>query len=135
MILTEQILLIFKNYINTLEFLENLSSLLLAFDLDDIETDGLGKRSAFTNDNSVTFLNIEARRAVSRDIGVALFVTVVFGLVVEVISTDDDSSFHLSRFDNTREDSASDANLGSEGALLIDVVTNNSSLGGLEAKK
>ena len=69
----------------------------------------------------------------SRDVGVALFITVVFGLVVEVISTDDDGSFHLSRFDNTREDSASDANLRSERALLIDVTTDDSSLRGLEA--
>ena len=109
--------------------------MLLTFDLDNIETDGLGKRSAFTNDNSVTSLNFKARRAVSRDVRVTLFVTVIFGLVVEVISTDDDSSFHLSRFNNTREDSASDANLRSEGALLINITTNDSSFRSLEAKK
>ena len=128
----------YKSYsrnLYSLEFLESLNSFFLAFDLDDIETDGLGKRSAFTDDDSVTFLNFEARRAVSRDVGVALLITVVFGLVVEIISTDDDSSFHLSRFNNTSEDSASDRNFRSERTFLIDVSTSNSSLGGLEAKK
>lgn len=40
---------------------------------------------------------------------------------MEVLSSDDDSVGHLSRVDDTVKDSASDRDVASEGALLVDV--------------
>ena len=116
-----------------LELLECLGDLLLALDLDDVEADGLGERSALADDDSVALSHVEARGAVGGDVRVALLVTVVLWLVVEVVSADDDGSFHLGGLDDAREDSASDGDIGGERALLVDVAADDSSLGGLEA--
>ena len=62
----------------------------------------------------------------------ALLVTVVFGLVVEVVSADDDGSFHLGGLDDAGEDSASDGDIRSERALLVDVTADDSGLRSLE---
>lgn len=63
-----------------------------------------------------------------------LLVTVVLGEEVKVITTEDDSALHLVGLDNTLEDTTADRDVGGERALLVNVVTNNSLLGGLEAK-
>lgn len=64
----------------------------------------------------------------------ALLVTVVLGDEVEVLATDDDGALHLGGDDLTSEDAATDGDITSEGALLVDVVALNGLLGGLEAK-
>ncbi len=51
----------------------------------------------------------------------SLFVSVVLGNVVKVISSDNDGSLHFSGDANTLEDSASDGDVAGEGAFLIDV--------------
>jgi hypothetical protein len=65
---------------------------------------------------------------------VALLVTVVLGDEVEVLATDDDGALHLGRDDLASEDTTADRDITGEGALLVDVVTLNGLLGGLEAK-
>ena len=62
----------------------------------------------------------------------SLLESVVLLDVMEVISSQDDGSVHLVGEDNTLEDSASDADIGGEWALVIDVVTFNCSSWGLE---
>ena len=64
----------------------------------------------------------------------ALLVTVVLGDEVEVLATDDDGALHLGGDDLTSEDAATDGDITSEGALLVDVVALNGLLGGLEAE-
>jgi hypothetical protein len=65
---------------------------------------------------------------------VALLITVVLGDKVEVLATDDDGALHLGRDDLSGEDTTTDRDIAGEGALLVDVVTLNGLLGGLEAK-
>jgi hypothetical protein len=50
---------------------------------------------------------------------VTLLVTVVLGDVVEVIPTDDQSTMHLGRDDGACQDTATDGDETSEGALLV----------------
>ncbi len=69
-----------------------------------------------------------------RDIAMPLLVTVVFGHIVKVISSDNNCSLHLGRDHDSLEDLASDGDLAGEWALLIDIVGLDSFLGGLEAK-
>jgi len=65
---------------------------------------------------------------------VALLITVVLGDEVEVLATDDDGALHLGGDDLTIEDAATDGNIASERALLVNVVTLDGLLGGLEAQ-
>ena len=68
------------------------------------------------------------------DVSVSLFVSVVFGDVVEVISSDDDGSVHFGGDDDALEDLATNADVAGEGAFLIDVISFDGFLGSLEAK-
>ena len=65
---------------------------------------------------------------------VALLITVVLGDEVEVLATDDDGALHLGRHDLTSEDAATDGNIAGERALLVNVVSLDGLLGGLEAQ-
>jgi len=64
----------------------------------------------------------------------SLFKSVVLLDEMEVIASDDDGSLHLVGNNNTLEDLASDGNITGEGAFVIDVVSVNGGLGGLETK-
>jgi hypothetical protein len=75
---------------------------------------------------------IESRRNVSRDVLVTLFVTVVLGDVVKVITTNDEGTLHLGGGDNTGKDTTLNVDFTSERTLLIDVSTSLGFLGGLE---
>ena len=70
----------------------------------------------------------------SRHVGVPLLESVVLLDVVQVISSEDDSSSHLVRKNDTLEDSASDRNIRGEWALLVNVRSGEGLLWGLEAK-
>lgn len=110
------------------------ASRLGSLNLDDVESDGLGEGTALTNNDGITLRNAESGRDVSSKSLVTLLVTVVLGEEVEVVTTKDNSALHLVRLDNTLEDTTADRDVGSERALLVNVRTDNSLLGGLEAK-
>ena len=78
-------------------------------------------------------LVIESRRNVGRDVLVTLFVTVVLGDVVKVVTTNNKSTLHLGRDDNTSKDTTLDVDFTNKRTLLVDVGTDLSFLGGLEA--
>jgi hypothetical protein len=82
-----------------------------SLDLDHVETDGLRKRAALTDDHGITFLETETRRAVSSDVLVTLLETVVLLDVVQEITTDDDSALHFGGLDNSLQDTSADADL------------------------
>lgn len=82
-------------------------------------TYSLAQGTALSNGNLVTLLNTEGRGDVSSQVLVALLVTVVLGDVVEVLAADDQSTVHLGRNDSTSQDTATDGDTTSEGALLV----------------
>lgn len=65
---------------------------------------------------------------------VSLLVTVVLLDVVQVLATDDDGAFHLGAHNGTSKDTATNGDVTSEGALLVDVSTGHGFLGGNEAQ-
>jgi hypothetical protein len=71
---------------------------------------------------------------VCSNVGVTLLITLVFLNVMEVISAHNDGSVHLGALNLATKDTAADRDVSSEWALLIDVVTLNSLLGGLETE-
>jgi hypothetical protein len=77
------------------ELLSDVTDNFVGDDLKDVERDGLAKGSALTDDDDVSFLNSEGGGDVYVNILVSLFVSVVLGDVVEVISSDDDCSLHF----------------------------------------
>jgi hypothetical protein len=90
---------------------------------------------ALTDGDDITLLDTnEGGGQVGGDVSVSLLVSAVLADIVKVVTTDDDGSLHLVGDNDTTEDTAADRNTTSEGALLVDVVALNSSLGGLEAK-
>lgn len=76
-------------------------ALSLGVNLDDVEADGLGKGSALADGHDVTLLNTgEGGGAVSGKVLVSLLESVVLLDVVQVVSSDNDGSSHLSRNDD-----------------------------------
>lgn len=84
-----------------LEHTESLLSCLSPLSLmsDDVELDSLGQRTALSNGNNVTLIDIETGTGVSVDGLVTLLETTVLLDVVKVITTDNDSALHLGRDD------------------------------------
>ena len=80
----------------------------------------------------------------SGDVAVSLLITIhqvaheflpsILLDVSEIVTADNDGAFHLSRDDEALQDGATDGNVGSEGALLINVLATNSSLRGLNTE-
>ena len=96
--------------------------------------DGLSEGPALSNDNDISFLDCEGRGAVDGDVSVPLLVPVVFGDVVEVITSDHDGPLHLGGDADALEDLAPDGHIAGEGTFLVDVFALNGFLGGLEAQ-
>lgn len=102
--------------------------------LQDVESNGLGKWSTLTNNNNVTFLDTESWGDVGSNVLVSLLVSVVFLDKVEVVSSDDDSSVHFGGDNSTSQKLTSDGNLTNKWTLLVDVRTFDGRLWGLEAQ-
>ena len=100
----------------------------------NVEMDGFAEGSALSDEDDVTFLDGESRGQVSGDVAVSLFVTVVFGHIVEIVASDHNGALHLGGNDNALENLSSDGDVAGEGALLVDVVGLNGFLGGLEVE-
>ena len=103
-------------------------------DLEDVETDSLGEGSALTDQSDVSDLDVESGGAVGVDVFVSLLVPVVFGDVVQVVTSDDEGSLHLGGEDDALEDTTSDGDVAGEGAFLIDVGALDGFLGGFEVE-
>ena len=84
------------------EGLLGVATVSLGVNLDDVEADGLGKGSALANSHDITLLNTgECWGAVSGQVLVSLLESVVLLDVMQVVSSDNDGSSHLSRNNNT----------------------------------
>jgi hypothetical protein len=73
----------------------------LDFLADDVEADGLGEGAALASSDDITDLDTESGRAVTRHGLMALLEPVVLLDVMQVITSDNDSSGHFSADDNT----------------------------------
>ena len=104
------------------------------FNLKNVETNSLGERAALTDGGDISFLGDEGGGKVGRYVLVTLLVTTVLGDIAKVVSSDDDGTLHLGGEDESLEDTTTDGNITGEGALLVDVLTLDGRLGGLEAK-
>lgn len=102
--------------------------------LQDVESNSLRDRSALPNGNNVTLRDSESRRNVSRQVLVSLLVSVVFGNVVQVFSSDDNGSVHLGGDNSTGQNLTSDGDVTDEWALFVDVGSLNGGLGRLETQ-
>lgn len=116
------------------ELLADVSDDFVGDDLEHIEADGLAEGSALADDHDITLLDGESGRDVDGDVHVPLFVAVVLGDVVEVVPTHNDGSLHLGGDDYGLENTAANADLAGERALLVDVVAFDGFLGRLEAE-
>ena len=115
------------------ECLSNITFNSFLLDSQSVESDSLGDRSALTDGNDITNSSSgESRGKMSGHVLMSLLESVVLLNVVEVISSEDNSSAHLIGEDDTFEDSASDGNWGSERTLVIDVLSGHCLLGSLE---
>ena len=83
------------------------------------QTYSLAERSALANGDLVTLLDTESGRNVGGNVLVALLVTRVLRDEVEVLAADDDGSVHLGGNDGAGQDTATDRDETSEGALLV----------------
>ena len=105
----------------------------LLLNSDNVEFDGLGDWSALANSNDITGSNTrEGWGAVGGQVMMSLLESVILLDVMEVISSEGNSTSHLGTEDDTLEDSTSDGNVGGEWALLVDVLSLDGRLWGLE---
>lgn len=82
-------------------------------------TYSLAQRSALSNGNLVTFLDTESGGNVGSEVLVSLLISGILGDVVEVFTADDESTVHLGGNDGAGQDTTTDGDLASEGALLV----------------
>lgn len=101
---------------------------------ENVESNGLGQRSALANSDNVALLDSESGRNVGSKVLVSLLVSVVLGNVVQVLPSDDDGSVHFGGDNLSGEDLASDGDIANKGTLLVNVVAGDGRLGGLEAE-
>ena len=91
-------------------------------DFKDVEVDGFGEGSAFSDEDDVTFFDCESRGNVSGDVSVSLLVSVVFRNVVKVITSDNNSALHLGGNDDSLQDFSSNRDFRSEGTFFVNIV-------------
>lgn len=103
--------------------------------LNDVKADSLGERTALADGDKITLTHVDkAGRAVDSHVFVSLLKSAVFGDVLQVISAHNDGSLHLSGDNHSLQNTTTNGHVASEGALLVNVHTLGSLLGGLEAK-
>ncbi len=68
------------------------------------------------------------------DVSVSFFISVVFGDVVKIVSSDNDGSLHFCGDANTLEDFTSDGDVAGEWAFFINIGGFDGLLGGSESK-
>lgn len=103
------------------ELFSNIADNVVGDDFQNVEVHSFAESFALPDDDDITFLNAEGGRAVDWNISVPLFVSVVLGNIMKVISADDDSPLHFGGDDDALQNFASDWHVGGEWALLIDV--------------
>ena len=106
----------------------------LHFVSDDIEPDRLGKGTALSEGDNITFLYGKGRRAMSGNVRVTLLETTVLGNVVQVITSDDNCSLHLGGHDNSLHDGTTNRNISGERTLLVNIVSFDSGRGSLNTE-
>ncbi len=94
----------------------------------------LGQRSALSNSDNISFLNSEAWRTVSNDVGMSLLVSIVLLNVVEIVSSDNNSVSHFVRDNHGSKDLSSNAYISSEWAFFVNIVSLNGFFWGFETK-
>ena len=100
-------------------------------DLEHVEADSLGQWPALANNHLITLLHAERGAQVHRHVLVALLVALVFADVVQVVAADDDGALHLCAANSACQDTAADAYVAGERALLVDVVACRRERGGV----
>mmetsp|Transcript_96360 Transcript_96360/g.249202 ORF Transcript_96360/g.249202 Transcript_96360/m.249202 type:complete len:200 (-) Transcript_96360:13-612(-) len=117
-----------------LEHLARVAEDLVLLNLEHVEAHRLGEGAALADRDDVALGHVEARRAVRRQVGVALLEAVELLDVVQVVAADDDGPLHLVRDDHALQDLAADAHVAGERALLVDEAALLGLLGGREAE-
>ena len=79
----------------------------------------LAQRPALPHGNRIAFHDTECGRNMRRDVFMALFITAVFGNVVQVVPADDQRAVHLGGDDGASQDTSTDRDEASEGTLLV----------------
>lgn len=101
---------------------------------DDVETNGLGKRTALSKGYNVSILDREGGGAVGRNILVPLLETTVLLDVMQVVPSNNNCSLHLRRNDLANQNSSTNGDVSSEGALLVHVASLDGSVRSLDSK-
>ena len=105
------------------ELFSNVSVNHLRSHLKDIEVDSLGQRPAFSHQSDISYLDIEGWRTVGSDVSVSFFVSVVFGNVVKIVTSHDDSPLHFSAENDSLKNFSSNSDVAGEGTLFVDVLS------------
>ena len=102
--------------------------------LQHVEMDGFCERSAFSDEDDISFFDCESWGAMGWDVSMSLFISIVFGDIVEIISSHNDCSLHFGGDDDTLQDLASNGDVAGEGTFFIDVVALDGFLWGFEVQ-
>ena len=109
------------------------SSDLLLLNSEHVESHSLGERSALTDGDDVSCFNSEGGGAVGLETCVSLLESLEFFNVMQVVSSNDDSSVHSVREHESLVQLSSDGWWASEWAFVVDVVSLNGGLWDFEA--
>ena len=73
----------------------NVSDDFVRGNLENVEMDGFCEGSALSNEDDVSLFDCESGRAMGGDVSVSFLISVVFGDVVKIISSDNYGSLHF----------------------------------------
>ena len=96
--------------------------------------DGFCEGSALSNEDDVSLFDCESGRAMGGDVSVSFLISVVFGDVVKIISSDNYGSLHFGWDDDALEDLTPDGNVGGKWTFFINVVGLNGFLWSFEVE-
>lgn len=89
--------------------------------LKNIEVNSLCERSALSNYDDVTFFYWKGRGTMDWNISMSFLISIIFGNIVEVVSSHNNSPLHLCWYDNSFQDLASNRDVAGEWAFLVNI--------------
>ena len=70
----------------------------------------------------------------SWDVSMSFFISIVFGDIVQIISSDDNCSLHFSWNNNALQDLTTNGDVAGEGTFLIDIIALDGLFGSFEVQ-
>ncbi len=112
----------------------NITNNFIGNNFKDIKMNCFTKRSTFSYYNNISLFDWKSWGAVNRYISMSFFISIVFRNIMKVISSNNNSSLHLSRNTNSFKNFTSDRDVTSKWTFFINISWFNCLFGCFKSK-